>query len=133
MWTYKVRTMKNCPLRACDLIQDFSRFGRAALNVRSITLRFSNSGGVALGSTGFTPRAGLPFSSGSWRRRGAGETPRSSARRAPKRGHAVHFGVQENIYEHLYLGKLLSEQRRNGCLRHGGGKFIEPELKFVWS
>src|SRR5436190_938871 len=51
--------------------------------------------------------------------------------RAPKRRHAVHLGIEQNVYEHLDLGKLLSKQRRHRCVRHCPGEFIEAELKFV--
>src|SRR5207245_7577184 len=78
LWTYKVRTMKNCPLELAISFKTFRASAGAALNVRSITLRFSNSGGVALGSTGFAPRAGLRFRPGAGVAAGAGEAPRSS-------------------------------------------------------
>src|SRR5436190_396983 len=74
-----------------------------------------------------------PLPSGRWRRRRRRRNslffPQGCA---VKRAHAVHFGVQQDIHEHLYLGELLSDQRRHGCFWQSGGKFIETEGKFVW-
>src|SRR6266567_633925 len=101
--TYKVRMIKNCPVE------------------------------LAISFKTFRATAGAPLPSESWCRRWSRRNSSFFRQRcAVKRSHAVHFGVQQDIYEHLYLGELLSEQRRHGCFRQSGGKFIETELKFVW-
>ena len=50
---------------------------------------------------------------------------------AAKRRHAVHLGVEHNIYQLLDLRKLLAQQRRDRCSGHCFGEFIESELKSI--
>ena len=45
--------------------------------------------------------------------------------------HAVHLGIEQNVYEHLDLGELLPKQRRHGCVGHCPGEFVEAQLKSV--
>ena len=74
--------IKNCPVELAISFKTFRAAAGAALNVKSTTLRFSNSGGVALGSAGFAPRAALPFRPGVGVAAGGGETPCSSRKGA---------------------------------------------------
>src|SRR5947208_3393052 len=124
---------KKLSTRAHDLIQDFSRRSRRCFKCKlhNVALQQFRGSRARLGRLCATGRATLL--SGSSRRRWSRENSAVLRQRcAVKRSHAVHFGVQQDIYEHLYLGELLSEQRRHGCFRQSGGKFIETELKFVW-
>src|SRR5438034_1383763 len=48
-----------------------------------------------------------------------------------KRRDDVHLRVEQDIDEHLDLGKLLPQQRRHGCPGHCAGELIKAELEFV--
>src|SRR5206468_8053061 len=103
--------------RGHDLVQDFSRRGRRCLEreINNVALDQGSSAGsrARLGwFCGLLPASWTPLPRGSrsglWNR-----STRSCAffrqRRAAQRGHAVHPRVEQDIGDHLYLGKLLSE------------------------
>src|SRR5439155_2856889 len=99
--------------RVGNLIQDFSRRSRRRLKreIDNVALQQFRGSCARLGRLCGLCSADRPtFLCGSWRRRRCRRnSPFFRQGRAPKRGHAVHFGVQQDIYEHLYLRELLSE------------------------
>ncbi len=45
--------------------------------------------------------------------------------------YAVHLRVQQNVYEHLDLGKFLPKKGRHSCVGQRHGELIKAELKFI--